>query len=45
MANIEKAFHQISLNPDHRDLVRFPWFKDIENLDFERFENNPLIDY
>ena len=25
--------------------MRFLWFKDIENLDFERFENNPLIDY
>ena len=40
--DIEKAFHQISLNPDHRNLVRFLWFKDIANLDFERFENNPF---
>ena len=45
IADIKKAFHQISLNPNHRNLVRFLWFKDIENLDFERFENNPLIDY
>ena len=45
VADIENAFHQISLNPDHGDLVYFLWFKDIENLDFERFENNPLIDY
>ena len=37
--------HRISLNPDHRDLVRFLWFKGNKNLDFERFENNPLIDY
>ena len=40
--DIEKAFHQISLNVDHRNLVRFLWFKDIANLDFERFENNPF---
>ena len=45
VADIEKAFHQISLNSDHRDLVHFLWFKDIENLDFEHFENNPLTDY
>ena len=45
VANIKKAFHQISLNPDHRNLVRFLWFKDIENFDFERFENNPLTDH
>ena len=43
--DIEKAFHQISLNPDHRNLVRFLWFKNIENFDFERFENNPLTDH
>ena len=45
VADIEKAFYQISLNLDHRDLVRFLWFMDVENLDFECFENNPLIDY
>ena len=45
VGDIEKAFHQSSLNPDHRNLVRFLWFKDIENLDFERFENNQLIGY
>ena len=44
VAHIEKTFNQISLNPNHRNLVRFLWFKNIENLDFERFENNPLID-
>ena len=45
VADIEKAFHQITLCLDHRNLVRFLWFKDIENLDFEQFKNNPLIDY
>ena len=44
VADIEKGFHKIGLNPNHRDLVRFLWFKDIENLDFERFEKNSLID-
>ena len=45
VTDIEKTFHQISLNLDHRNLVRFLWFQDIENLEFEVFENNPLIDY
>ena len=45
VADIKKAFHQISSNPDHRNLVRSLWFKDIENFDFERFENNPLTDH
>ena len=45
VADIEKTFHQISLNLDYRNLVPFLWFKDIENLDFECFENNHLIDY
>ena len=44
VSDIEKAFHQISLNLNHRNLVRFLLFKNIENLDFERFENNRLID-
>ena len=35
VAYIEKAFHQLNLNLDHRNLVHFLWFKDIENLDFE----------
>ena len=39
VADVEKAFLQISLNLDHRDLVCFLWFKDIEKLDLERFEN------
>ena len=45
LADIEKTFLQISLNPDHRNLVCFLWFKDIGNLVFECFLNNPLIDY
>ena len=45
VAYIEKSFHQINLNLDHRNLVRFLWFKDIEKLDFECFEKNLLIDF
>ena len=45
VADIKKAFRQISSNPDHRNLVCSLWFKDIENFDFERFENNPLTDH
>ena len=45
VADIEKAFYQINLDPDHRNLVCFIWFKDVNNIDFECFENNPLVDY
>ena len=45
VVDIEKVFHRINLDLDHRGLVRFLLFKDIENFYFERFENNSLIDY
>ena len=29
-ADIEKAFHQISVNPANRDQLRFLWFKNVK---------------
>ena len=43
--DLEKSFLQISISPEDRNFVRFIWFKDINNLDFDKFENNELIEY
>ena len=45
LGDIEKAFLQISLSPDHRDFVRFLWFECIDNLDFTCIDNNDLAEY
>ena len=45
IADVEKAFLQISLDPEHRDYVRFLWFKNPLDIEFENIEHNELIEY
>ena len=44
-ADIEKAFLQISIASEHRNFVRFLWFKNINNIDYENFDNTKLVEY
>ena len=42
VGDIEKALLQICLHSSHRNFVRFLWFQEPGNIDFENFKNNEL---
>ena len=45
IADIEKAFLQISISPKYRDYICFLWHDDIENINCENILNSNLVIY
>ena len=45
VADQEKAFLQISLHPEDRDVVRFLCFKNIKDIDFNNFDENEFTEF
>ena len=45
IADIEKAFLQISVSPKHRDFIRFLWYSDIENISSSNILNAEITEY
>lgn len=45
VADIEKAFHQIQINPEDRRMLRFPWFDDTEKnrLQIKQYQFRRLV--
>lgn len=44
VVDLEKSL-QISLVPDNRNYVRFIWFEDIINLDFDNFDIHNIVEF
>ncbi|XP_065665416.1 uncharacterized protein LOC136086850 [Hydra vulgaris] len=45
IADIEKAFLNISISEKHRDFIRFLWYENINNLDIKNLKNHKLETY
>ena len=45
VGDLEKAFLQISLLPEDRDVVRFLWFKNIKDINSNNFDENESIEF
>ena len=45
VVDLEKSSLQISLVPDNRNYVRFIWFEDIINLDFDNFDIHNIVEF
>ena len=45
VADIEKAFLQISLKPEHRDFVRFLWYENEDEITSKNILQSKICDY
>ena len=45
IADIEKAFLNISISEKHRDFIRLLWYENINNLDIKNLKDHKLVTY